>query len=71
MSSQHMYIVRTFLIVVGLSLIVFYIAVKIYKANQVIPEDLLPEEEGGITSPYPPGSAKEPYYIPFILYTLK
>ena len=50
MSSQHMYIVRTFLIVVGLSLIVFYIAVKIYKANQVIPEDLLPEE-GEITPP--------------------
>lgn len=40
MSSYHMYIIRTFLIITGLTLIVGYILVKLYKDNQVIPEDL-------------------------------
>jgi len=40
MSSYHMYIIRTFLIVTGLTLIVVYILAKLYKDNQVIPEDL-------------------------------
>lgn len=40
MSSYHMYIIRTFLIITGLTLIVVYILVKLYKDNQVIPEDL-------------------------------
>lgn len=44
MSSQHMYIVRSFLIITGLSLILFYVAVTVYKCNQVIPEDY---SEGG------------------------
>jgi hypothetical protein len=35
-----MYIIRTFLIVTGLTLIVVYILAKLYKDNQVIPEDL-------------------------------
>lgn len=40
MSSYHMYIIRTFLIITGLTLIVVYILAKLYKDNQVIPEDL-------------------------------
>lgn len=40
MSSYHMYIIRTFLIITGLTLIVVYILVKLYTDNQVIPEDL-------------------------------
>lgn len=40
MSSYHMYIIRTFLIITGLTLILVYIAAKLYKDNQVIPEDL-------------------------------
>lgn len=40
MSSYHMYIIRTFLIITGLALILVYIAAKLYKDNQVIPEDL-------------------------------
>lgn len=47
MSSYHMYIIRTFLIITGLTLIVVYILAKLYKYNQVIPEDLdiLDDEE--------------------------
>ncbi len=47
MSSYHMYIIRTFLIITGLTLIVVYILAKLYKDNQVIPEDLdiLDDEE--------------------------
>ena len=44
MSAYHMYIIRSFLIILGLFLILVYIAVKIYKDNQVIPEDLIIEE---------------------------
>ena len=40
MSAYHMYIIRTFLIITGLALILVYIAAKLYKDNQVIPEDL-------------------------------
>lgn len=40
MSAYHMYIIRTFLIITGLTLIVVYILAKLYKYNQVIPEDL-------------------------------
>ena len=40
MSAYHMYIIRTFLIITGLTLILVYIAAKLYKYNQVIPEDL-------------------------------
>ena len=40
MSAYHMYIIRTFLIITGLTLIVVYILAKLYKDNQVIPEDL-------------------------------
>tara|TARA_A100001035_G_scaffold278253_1_gene276760 strand:- start:1279 stop:1440 length:162 start_codon:yes stop_codon:yes gene_type:complete len=42
-----MYIIRTFLIITGLTLIVVYILAKLYKDNQVIPEDLdiLDDEE--------------------------
>ena len=47
MSSQHMYIVRSFLIITGLSLILFYIAVTVYKRYQVIPNDLYEEEGEG------------------------
>ena len=39
-----MYIFRSFLIILGLFLLLVYIAVKIYKYNQVIPEDLIIEE---------------------------
>jgi hypothetical protein len=44
MSAYHMYIIRSFLIILGLFLLLVYIAVKIYKDNQVIPEDLIIEE---------------------------
>ena len=44
MSAYHMYIFRSFLIILGLFLILVYIAVKIYKYNQVIPDDLIIEE---------------------------
>jgi len=44
MSAYHMYIIRLFLIISGLFLLLVYIAVKIYKDNQVIPEDLIIEE---------------------------
>lgn len=40
MSAYHMYIIRTFLIITGLTLIVVYILAKLYKDNQVNPEDL-------------------------------
>ena len=40
MSSYHMYIIRTFLIITGLTLILVYIAAKLYKDYQVLPEDL-------------------------------
>jgi hypothetical protein len=40
MSPYHMYIIRSFLIITGLVLILAYIATKLYKDNQVIPEDL-------------------------------
>lgn len=39
-----MYIFRSFLIILGLFLLFVYIAVKIYRYNQVIPEDLIIEE---------------------------
>ena len=44
MSSYHMYIVRSFLITLGLFLLLVYLVVKIYKYNQVIPEDYIIEE---------------------------
>jgi heme/copper-type cytochrome/quinol oxidase subunit 3 len=46
MSSYHMYIVRSFLIITGLALIVAYIVLQLYKYNQVIPEDLdIPDDD--------------------------
>ena len=39
-----MYIIRSFLIILGLFLLLVYISVKIYIDNQVIPEDYIIEE---------------------------